>query len=257
MFHSVPGEIGAMKAGQGLKHRRGIEIQSRRGRGCELRRAKGRAVIGETDQAGVEGGVPQCVEKQAVVDVEAEGVGFAFGPRDDVRGAQKFGIGDAGQGAAPSPVFEQGCSENVLADTLDDQPLDFGRARHLGGGLLESFERRSGQAHAQLVNAVQRRVQLAQRGQRVGCKTGAGQSIGRWNSEFGGDGGMGNGEEPGAAAGSAAKPDVAARCGRAVTDPAIPCTKRHPKAGFVGGFMRLLAEDKATRRFDLNNVAHR
>ena len=41
------------------------------------------------------------------MDVEAQGVAFALGPGDDVGGAQKSWVGDAGQRTAAVPVFEQ------------------------------------------------------------------------------------------------------------------------------------------------------
>jgi hypothetical protein len=41
-----------------------------------------------------------------------------------VRGAQQGGIGDAGDRAAASPIIDQGDAEDVLADALDDEPLD-------------------------------------------------------------------------------------------------------------------------------------
>lgn len=52
---------------------------------------KAAADVVEADQAGVEWGVPECGQKQAVVDVVAVGVGPAFHPRDDVRGAEQAG----------------------------------------------------------------------------------------------------------------------------------------------------------------------
>lgn len=57
-------------------------------------------------------------EEEAVVDVEAFGVGGAVGPRFDVAGAEEFGDGQAGDRTTAFPVFHQALTENVLADTL-------------------------------------------------------------------------------------------------------------------------------------------
>ena len=62
------------------------------------------SVIGEADQARVEGRIPQCGEKQPVVNIEALCV-VAFGPRDD------------------------------------DEPLGLGRLRQAGGARTKPRER--------------------------------------------------------------------------------------------------------------------
>jgi hypothetical protein len=61
-----------------------------------------------------------------------------------VRGAQQGGIGDAGDRAAASPIIDQGDAEDVLADALDDEPLDLGCLRQAGGLRTKLGERASG-----------------------------------------------------------------------------------------------------------------
>lgn len=60
--------------------------------------------IVEADQAGVESSVPEGGQQQAIVDVEAVGVGPALRPRYDVRGSEQTGIRNAGQGTAAVPI---------------------------------------------------------------------------------------------------------------------------------------------------------
>ena len=67
--------------------------------------------IGETDLPGVEGRIPERREEQAVVDIEAMGVVVAFGPGNDVRGAQEIGITNPRCRAAVVPIFEQRLAE--------------------------------------------------------------------------------------------------------------------------------------------------
>ena len=61
------------------------------------------------------------------MDVEAFGVTFAIAPRNDVRGAKKSRIGDAGERAAALPIVDQSSAKNVLADPLGDEPFGLGR----------------------------------------------------------------------------------------------------------------------------------
>src|SRR5688572_16502769 len=65
------------------------------------------AVVGEADQAFVEGGIPQCREQKPVVDVEALLVS-TLGPGDDVRGTEQRRLGNACQWAAADPVVHEG-----------------------------------------------------------------------------------------------------------------------------------------------------
>ena len=113
--------------------------------GCAYRGVKEHlAVIGEADFASVEGCVPEGREEEAVVDVEAVGVAVAFGPRHDVRGAEKGWIGDSGHRAAVPPIFDQRLAENVLADALDDEPLGLRGARHPADFLRKACSGASG-----------------------------------------------------------------------------------------------------------------
>jgi len=68
--YAVPNEVPAVEVGQSGERGGG-------GVGGEVGGAEDGAVVGEADQAGVEGGVAQGGEEQAIVDVEAKGVGFA------------------------------------------------------------------------------------------------------------------------------------------------------------------------------------
>jgi hypothetical protein len=62
---------------------------------------QGSALVIEADQSGVESGVPQGRQKQAVVDVQALSVAHALRPRDDVRRFEQRGIAEPGDRAAP------------------------------------------------------------------------------------------------------------------------------------------------------------
>ena len=67
-------------------------------------------------------------EQEAVIDVKPLGVGFAFGPRLDMTGAQEAWLSNSGHGTPPAPIGQQGVSKHVLPDTLNDQSFSFGRA---------------------------------------------------------------------------------------------------------------------------------
>ncbi len=81
------------------------------------------SVIGKADEARVERRIPKCGEEQAIADIEALRVS-AFSPRNDTGRPQQGRIGDAGDRAGASPIIHQGGPEDVLADALDDEPLD-------------------------------------------------------------------------------------------------------------------------------------
>jgi len=69
----------------------------------------------------VEEGVDVGAKKEAVVDIEAFSIGFAFRPGFGVAGAKDFGYIYAGKGAAASPVVDKGLAIDVLADSLADE----------------------------------------------------------------------------------------------------------------------------------------
>ena len=69
---------------------------------------------------------------------------LAFGPAHNVGSSKQGRIGDAGDRAAGSPIIHQGGAENVLADALDDEPLDLGRLRQAGGLRAKPSGRASG-----------------------------------------------------------------------------------------------------------------
>ena len=119
------------------------------------------SVIGEADQASVERRIPEGGEEQTVVHVKALRV-VAHGSGHDVGGPQQGGIGDAGDGAAASPIIHQRCAEDVLADALDDEPLGLGRLREACGPRAKSGERGVGEADAELVDAVERSMKRGQ-----------------------------------------------------------------------------------------------
>ena len=89
------------------------------------------------------------------MDVEAQGVCFAFGPRHDVRGAEKGWVGDSGQRAAALPIFHQRLAENVLADALHHETLGFRGPRNGFGLRKELIQRCVGQADAEAVGPVE------------------------------------------------------------------------------------------------------
>jgi hypothetical protein len=96
-------------------------------------------------------------------------------PGDDVGGAQQGRIGDASQRAPATPVVQQGGAEHVLADSLDHPAFGLGGSRKVCGLGLESVERRLGQAHRQLVDAIERFMQLLDRGEHEGRHARAGK----------------------------------------------------------------------------------
>lgn len=101
---------------------------------------QGFAFLEKVDQTLVEGGIREGGEEEAVVGVQAFGVGFAGGPGDDVACAQEGGVGDSGQGATGVPAGHQGGAEQVLADALHDQALGlggFGEVLGFGGEVSE------------------------------------------------------------------------------------------------------------------------
>jgi hypothetical protein len=53
----------------------------------------------------------------------------------------RSGIGDTGDRAAGSPIIHQGGAEDVLADALDDEPLDLSRLRQAAGLRAKPGER--------------------------------------------------------------------------------------------------------------------
>ena len=129
---------------------------------AELGTGERRAVVGEADEALIEGGVPEGREQKAVVDVEALLV-VAVGPGHDVGGAQQRGLGDAGERAAAAPVVHQ-ASRNTSWPmrwiTSRSASVVRGRSAVLA---LEAIERRVGQAHGELVDAVERGMELGHR----------------------------------------------------------------------------------------------
>ena len=148
------------------------------------------------------------------MDVEAFRVGFAFGPGDDVGGAEQGWVGDSGQRATGLPVVEQAVAEDVLADALDGEALDFGGPGESGGLMLEDVQRRIRQAGGELVEARQHGVESGERGEHVARQAGAGDIRGGWHLPFADNAGVIDGEQPGAARAGRSQPQGATRgCG--------------------------------------------
>jgi len=143
-------------------------------RGAQFGVGKHGSVIGEADQPRVEGGVPQRRKHQAVMDIEPLCL-VAFGPGHDVGGSKQSGIGDTGDRAAGSPIIHQGGAEDVLADWLDDEPLDLRRLRQAGGLRAKPGERCVGETDSELVDAVERGVERGQRSEGESGEAGPGQ----------------------------------------------------------------------------------
>ena len=87
-MRAMPSEIGQMSAtdapqGKLIVNAEGVPVFL-----GELGREKNRALVGKRNQAGIEGGIEVSGKQETVVDVEPLGIGFAFGPRLYVTGAQ-------------------------------------------------------------------------------------------------------------------------------------------------------------------------
>ena len=74
----------------------------------------------------VEEGIDVGAEKEAVVNIEAFGVGFAFRPGFGVAGTKDFWYVYAGKGAAASPVVDKGLAIDVLANALTNEGFALG-----------------------------------------------------------------------------------------------------------------------------------
>ena len=96
------------------------------------------------------------------MDVEALLV-ITIGPWHDVRGSQKPRLGNASEWAALTPVIQQSVAKYILSNALHDQSLGLGRPRQGGGLSAKAVERRVRQAHGELVNAIERSMELGQR----------------------------------------------------------------------------------------------
>jgi hypothetical protein len=138
-------KISTVFVSQSRNARRRLDRQCPPRHFAQFRAGEGRPIIGEADEALIEGGVPQRREQQAVVDIKALFIG-ALGPWHDMRGAQQRRLRNAGERATAAPVVHQGIAENVLADALDDQPLGLGRLRQGGDLGAKARKRRVRQA---------------------------------------------------------------------------------------------------------------
>jgi hypothetical protein len=167
-------------------------VAEAQGRPCglaELGTCQDRAVVGKADDATVERGIPKGGEKEPVVHVEALHV-RAIGPWHNVGGSEQRWLGDAGDWAAAAPVIHQGVSKNVLADALDHQPLGFGRSGKIGCLGLEAIKWRFRQAHRELVDTIERGVQLTEVREHKGRKSRTGLGRGGHSADLRGDTGM-------------------------------------------------------------------
>src|SRR5437867_2035091 len=86
------------------------------------------SVISHRNEPTIERCVQMWSEQKPIKDVETLAVALAVRPRLNVAGPKYFGDSKPGDGAAPFPVFEQSCAEDVLADTLYNEPFSLGRS---------------------------------------------------------------------------------------------------------------------------------
>jgi hypothetical protein len=122
--------------------------EARRGRFAEACGKNDCAVISHRDETLVKESVEVGGEEEAVVDVEAFGVGGAVGPWFDVAGAEEFRDGQAGDGAAATPILHEAVAKDVLADALHHQPLGFRGPRQARRFFLEKVQEFVRQAFA-------------------------------------------------------------------------------------------------------------
>ncbi len=80
-----------------------------------------------------------------------------------MRGAQKCGLGDAGQGAAALPISQEHLAEDLLPDPLHNQPLGLGCLRKRPGASCKLGKRRHRQAFGKIIDAPQRAVKRRER----------------------------------------------------------------------------------------------
>lgn len=109
-----------------------------------------RSVIGHGDEPTIERRVEVRGEQEPVEYVEALTIAFAVGPRLDVAGSKKFQNSKARDRTAPFPIVDQTTSEDVLADTLDDDTLGLGGPREHCGLLHEGVQQLVGECLRQL-----------------------------------------------------------------------------------------------------------
>ena len=94
----------------------------------------------------IESRIQVCGEKQAVVDVQTLGIGFAIRPGHDVAGPQEPGVADASNRAGSIPEQHQRFAEHVLAYAFLAEPLHLGCAWWLAKPLPIPAQRLIGQA---------------------------------------------------------------------------------------------------------------
>jgi hypothetical protein len=85
-----------------------------------------RSVIGHGDEPTVERGVEVWGKQKSIEDVETLAIALTVGPGLDVAGPKELCDRQSSDRAASFPVVDQPRSKDVLADALNDKPLDFG-----------------------------------------------------------------------------------------------------------------------------------
>lgn len=160
-----------MSVPQSFQRRHAANAERRSSNFAQRRADKNGPIVAEADQALIEGGIPQGRKEEAVVDIQTLLV-FAIGPRHDVRGAEQRRLGDACQRAAAAPIIHQRFAEDVLANALNHQPLGLCTLRQVFRLDAKARKRSVGQADGKLINAIKRRMQLAQSGKEEGDETG-------------------------------------------------------------------------------------
>lgn len=149
----------------------------------------------ECDEAAIEGRIPKRRKQYTIIYVEPLGIAFAICPRDNVGCTQERRIGDPRQRATPLPVVHQAIAKDVLSDPLHNQTLDLGGPRQVSHAPFEFSQRRVRKAYRQSIDAIQRRIEFAQRIEGVASRAGA-RYGGGWQIQFRDDAGMVGCEKP-------------------------------------------------------------
>src|SRR5207248_911586 len=132
----VAGKVASVSFGKPRNPQRRIQPQQPSILVRERRRYHHTAVVMHRDEAQVERGVEVGSEKEPVEDVEPLRVGRTVGPRLDVAGPQERPDGKTRDRAAPFPVLDEARTKDVLADALNNEPLDLRGPRKRGDLLL-------------------------------------------------------------------------------------------------------------------------
>ncbi len=178
------------------------------------------------------------------MNVQAQIVGLALSPRDDVRGAEERGVIDVSQRAAAIPIFEQRIPENVLANADDGEPFGFSGPGQIRSEFAEDLKRCVGQANAELVGAVEGVVKAGQFREGVGRMAGCVGDFGAIERNFGNDARVRDGHEPIVLKWVPSDPNFTACGGRAVANPTAMPAKLDSKPILISSFVGFLDGDE-------------